>query len=166
MSRNVRGRLYIDRDVQRALIWQLFRHWAIFLAILTGVLLTLEALNAGPNQSFRSYLQATWTRYAPLFLVVIALLPAFVYDSVKLSHRFVGPIIRLRRAMLQAALGQSFKPLKFRKNDFWQDIASAFNSLVEKLPRERSPERPATGERKRALALSAVGESDDDSGGY
>jgi hypothetical protein len=166
MSKNVRGRLYIDRDVQRALVWQLFRHWAIFLAILTGVLLTLEALSAGPNQSFRSYLQATWTRYAPLFLVVVALFPAFAYDSIKLSHRFVGPIIRLRRAMLQAALGQSFRPLKFRKNDFWQDVALAFNALVEKLPNERARERPAASERKRELALSVAGESDDDSRGY
>jgi len=69
---------------------------------------------------------------------VIALFPVFAYDSIKLSHRFVGPIMRLRRVLRQAALGEHVPPLQFRQDDFWQDLAGSFNTLMERLPPDSS----------------------------
>ena len=139
MSKSARGRLYVDREVQRALLWQLFRHWALFIVVLTGMLLALEALGSAQPRSLAGNLAAVWARHAPLFVVVLSLFPVFAYDSIKLSHRFVGPIVRLRGALRAAARGEPLAPLRFRQDDFWQDMAESFNELVAQ--RDESAER-------------------------
>ena len=42
MALKKRGKLYIDRDVQQALLWQLLRHWTIFLVVLVAMLLIIS----------------------------------------------------------------------------------------------------------------------------
>jgi hypothetical protein len=156
MSKRARGQLYVDKDVQRALLFQLFRHWTLFVAVLTGMLLMLEALSAGPQPSLAAYFQATWRHYSPLFIVVATLFPVFAYDSIKLSHRFVGPIVRLRRAMRQAALGERVEPVQFRKSDFWQDMAPTFNALLERLPEDADGTGDSTAVGQRGPAHSGA----------
>ena len=38
-----------------------------------------------------------WWSQGPFLLVMVFLLPVFVMDAIKLSHRFAGPIFSLRR---------------------------------------------------------------------
>jgi hypothetical protein len=137
MAQNTRGKLYVDRDVQRALLWQLFRHWTIFIVVLVAMLLALEALAGGPPRSLSDYAGVLWARHAPLLIVIASLFPVFAYDSIKLSHRFVGPIVRLRGALKAAAAGQPVKPVQFRENDFWHDMADSFNDLMQQVAEER-----------------------------
>jgi hypothetical protein len=138
MAQNTRGKLYIDRDVQRALLWQLFRHWSIFVVVLIAMLLVLEALAGGPPRTFGEYASVLWSRHAPLLVVIASLFPVFAYDSIKLSHRFVGPIVRLRGALKAAAAGQPIKPVQFREHDFWHDMADSFNELMLHVHQERT----------------------------
>ena len=51
---------------------------------------------------------------------MVILLPVFLYDTVKLSNRFAGPVIRLRRAMQAISQGNAVEKLQFRENDFWR----------------------------------------------
>lgn len=141
MSQSTRGKLYIDKDVQRALLWQLFRHWTLFVVLLAGMLLALESLQA-PQRSLLDLASALCTRHAPLLLVIASLFPVFAYDSIKLSHRFVGPIVRLRGALRAVAAGQSVQPLQFRKGDFWQDMADSFNTVAERLEADAGRQEP------------------------
>ncbi len=141
MSSVPRGRLYIDKDVQRALVLQLVRHWALFMVVLTGILLALDSLSE-PQRSLRQHLLSLWQRHTTLLVVVVALFPAFLYDSIKLSNRFAGPIMRLRSALREAAAGELSQPLVFRKSDFWQDMAVNYNALRERLQEERSVGTP------------------------
>jgi hypothetical protein len=59
--------------------------------------------------------------------------PVFIVDTIKLSHRFAGPIYRLRNVIRGMAQGEPFKPLAFREMDFWQGLAEDFNEMVEKI---------------------------------
>jgi hypothetical protein len=137
MSKGSRERLYVDKDVQRALVLQLVRHWAVFVAVLTGILLALDSLSE-PQRSIGQHFLSLWQKHAPLLVVAVALFPVFLYDSIKLSNRFAGPIMRLRSALREAAAGDVSRPLVFRKNDFWQDMAESYNALLVRLREERS----------------------------
>lgn len=136
MSSVSRGRLYIDRDVQRALVLQLVRHWALFVVVLTGILLALDSLS-DPQRSIGQHFWSLWQQHSALLVVVGALFPVFLYDSIKLSNRFAGPIMRLRSALREAAAGELSRPIVFRKDDFWQDIAKSYNALLSRLADER-----------------------------
>ena len=59
----------------------------------------------------------------PVVIVSLLLLPLVIFDMIRFSNRFVGPLLRLRRSMRQLARGQRVEPLKFRSNDLWQDLA-------------------------------------------
>ena len=61
------------------------------------------------------------------------LLPVFVVDSIKLSHRFAGPIYSLRRAIRDIAQGKPARKLKFRRHDFWHEIAEDYNAMLLRL---------------------------------
>jgi hypothetical protein len=57
--------------------------------------------------------------------------PVYVWDLVKLSHRFAGPMLRLRRILKDLAAGRRASHLRFRPNDFWQETAIDFNRFYE-----------------------------------
>jgi nitrogen fixation/metabolism regulation signal transduction histidine kinase len=74
-----------------------------------------------------------WFTHGPFLLVMVFLLPVFVIDSIKLSHRFAGPIFALRRAIREVAAGQMPRKLKFRRRDFWKDLAEDYNAMLAHL---------------------------------
>ena len=53
---------------------------------------------------------------------MVFLLPVFVVDTIKISHRFAGPIFSLRRTMREVAEGKPPRKLKFREGDFWHEL--------------------------------------------
>jgi hypothetical protein len=127
------------------------------------MLLALEVLSA-PGRPITSHFTALWTRNTPLIAAVLALFPVFAYDSIKLSNRFAGPMLRLRRAMREVVLEERYSRLEFRKDDFWQDVAENFNQIVERLQEKASADAAvATDWRKpNDTVLVPAGGSDED----
>jgi hypothetical protein len=87
----------------------------------------VEMLIGDPHNAGRNL----FYRHGPTLLAVLALAPIFVLDLCKLSNRFVGPVLRLRRGMRDLAEGRTVSPIHFRKGDFWQDLGTDFNQVVE-----------------------------------
>ena len=69
---------------------------------------------------------------------VVLILPLAIYDVVRLSNLFVGPIYRLRKHF--AALRQDIAcaPLTFREDDYWRDLAAPINDMQAEILRLRS----------------------------
>ena len=60
-------------------------------------------------------------RTLPFAIASFVLLPLVIIDIVRLSNRFTGPLLRMRRSMRALAQGEQVEPLKFRDADFWHD---------------------------------------------
>jgi signal transduction histidine kinase len=71
--------------------------------------------------------------FCPALLASLLVLPVIVWDLLRLSHRFVGPMIRLRNAMRDLADGKQVRPISFREEDFWCEFAEEFNRLAARL---------------------------------
>ena len=126
----MRKKHYIDKSVQGALIRRSILHWGLLYGLTFGLLFCWQMLVGDPYASFSSHLQAIWARYAPFFIVLFLLVPAFMLDLIKLSNRFAGPIFRLRTVMKDWADGKEVRPIKFRDNDYWLDLADSFNTVL------------------------------------
>ena len=61
---------------------------------------------------------------------MVLLLPSFIYDAVKLSNRFAGPMVRLKNELGKAADSGELKEISFREGDFWAEIAESYNSMI------------------------------------
>jgi hypothetical protein len=135
----LRKRLFVEPRIQGALLVRATMYWVCALLAITLMLL-LWRIFTGPARVFYLHFDDMWFFYGPALVASFVLLPLVLVDVVKLSNRFVGPLVRFRRALAALARGEHVAPLHFRQGDYWQEIAADFNLLVERLANERSPQ--------------------------
>ena len=127
-KKHLRKHLFVDPKVQGALIARVVLYWFVCLIGITLMLLCWQIIT-GPRQPFYLHFSQMWFHYGPALIASLLLLPIVVVDVVRLSNRFVGPLLRLRRSMRELARGQYVEPLEFRGADFWQEVAGEFNAI-------------------------------------
>jgi hypothetical protein len=149
MSHIKRQKRYVDPKVQSALIRQTLFHWILILLTTLFFVFILQVLTGGPFRPWSYHLGQVWTRYAPFIIALVVVIPPVIYDSLRLSHRFVGPVYRLRAAMHELAHGGRAEPIHFRKSDFWKDLADDYNLILEQIQSDSSEEE-ASGHSDRA----------------
>jgi nitrogen fixation/metabolism regulation signal transduction histidine kinase len=132
MSTPRRTKHFIDANVQGALARRIIIHWVLFLTVASVVAFLLQVLS-NPFQPISEHLRGLWQTHGVYMLVFVFLLPVFVVDSIKLSHRFAGPIFAMRRAIREIAHGQPPRKLKFRRRDFWHGLAEDYNAMLRRL---------------------------------
>lgn len=132
MSLPQRKQTYVDPQVQGALVRRLILHWLGFFVTASIVTFVIQVLS-NPLVSISAHLEELWWTQGPFLVVMLFLLPLFVLDTIKLSHRFAGPIYRLRRTIQAAAAGETPRHLKFRDFDFWQGLAADYNKMIDRL---------------------------------
>ena len=132
MSLPERKKTFVDPKVQGTLVRRLIRHWVLFMVVASMVAFCLQVLS-NPFRSLGEHVHDLWWTHGPFLLVMVFLLPVFVLDTIQLSHRFAGPIYRLRQVILEIAQGDPPPRLKFRDFDFWQGLAEDFNRMVDQL---------------------------------
>jgi signal transduction histidine kinase len=101
-------------------------------------LLTIEYFLRDPDVTFVDCIGIVVTKHAVVVVLSLALLPVFLYDTIKMSHRFAGPIYRFRKSLKTLAGGQSVEEISFRGNDFWADLSNDFNQVAKKLNQQKS----------------------------
>ena len=143
-SRDCRRRkLFVDSDVQSALLKQLIVNWMVVFGVIAAALLAAESYQAGFQLGFSGALAAIWHDNAVLLITLCALSPFVIYESLKLSHRFAGPMHRFSRELRRLGDGEEVAPMQFRKDDFWKDLADGFNAVqqrIEQLKQHQSDE--------------------------
>jgi hypothetical protein len=129
MAQPRRSKKFIDATVQGALARRIILHWLVFLGVAVLVSFILQVLS-NPFRPLAAHLEDVWWTHGPFLLVIAFLLPVFIVDTIKVSHRFAGPIFALRRAIREVVQGKPARKLKFRKHDFWQELADDYNALL------------------------------------
>ena len=138
-----RKRLFVDPQVQGSLVRQLIIHWSLACLLIFLYLFALQAFSNGFALNFQENLVSMWQQFGILGLVLLVVSPVFIYDSVKLSNRFVGPMVSFRRAIRGLANGEEIAELNFRRGDFWKDITVDFNKISQELQQLRAQQADA-----------------------
>ena len=126
----VRSKLYVDNAVQGAIAKRVMFHWFLFFTLMSLSVVSLEFFLGESHLSLAQHMGVVWGKYAFFFILMLALLPTFIYDTVKLSHRFAGPVMRLKDSLRRLPDGEQVPQLKFRENDFWLDLSHDFNRVA------------------------------------
>ncbi len=134
-QRPQRRQKFIDSKVQGALARRIIFHWLVFLAVASVAALLLQVLS-DPFRPAGEHIENLWYTHGPFLVVMVFLLPVFVIDTVKISHRFAGPVYSLRRTMRDVADGKPPRKLQFRQGDFWHELASDYNAMIDRLAPE------------------------------
>ena len=138
-----RIRKFVDGKLQGALLLRVLLYSFCCLTVVTVMILTWRIAFSGPARVFYKHFDDLWFQYGPVMIALLLLLPLIMIDVVRFSHRFVGPMLRMRRAMKDLAEGRTVEPIRFRKNDFWHEAADHFNLLIRRVQEQEKPPVPS-----------------------
>jgi hypothetical protein len=127
-----RKRLFVDPKVQGALVLRAMLYWAVCLMTIMLMLLCWRIIT-GPARMFYTHLDDMWFHFGPALVASTLLLPLVILDMIRLSNRFAGPLLRLRRSMRALARGEHVEPIEVRDGDFWKDFADEFNAVAARV---------------------------------
>lgn len=131
------SQLYVDKKVQGTLARRVIFHFIMFIAVGAMVGLFLQFLS-DPFRPIRMHASAFWSHSGPYVVALLCMVPVFVKDTISLTHRMAGPIVRLRGHIRALSEGSEAGPLKFRDGDFFGDLPDMFNDMVAKLREGRT----------------------------
>lgn len=124
----MRQKIFIDRGVQGVLVGRIMLYWSA-LMLYFGLSLGCFQWMQYPEASAVEHLHAIFDQVWPCLPTFVLILPLVIFDIVRLSNRFVGPIYRLRMHLARLTENTSTYPLNFRDGDYWQQLADPINEL-------------------------------------
>ncbi|MCC9603634.1 hypothetical protein LOC67_24055 [Stieleria sp. JC731] len=126
-----RRRFLVDPPVQLAIIRRMLMHWCLAVLALMSIGVLVQMMYATETVSISEAISKSYAAQAPLLALLFVLMPVYAWDVVKLSHRFAGPMLRLRGILSELADGGTASTLRFRPGDFWHETAADFNRFYE-----------------------------------
>jgi hypothetical protein len=132
-----RTRLLIDRPIQFAIIVRALTYWLVCL-MMQILSITLLPLLFHPPENYYVIGEQFWWMLGLGVVGSIAALPLIVMDILRLSHRWVGPVFRLRSYLESLRYGQPVGSLHFRAGDFWHELAIDLSSIGTELSEARA----------------------------
>jgi hypothetical protein len=131
--RRLRRRYFVDAKVQGAMLVRVLLYWFCCMVSITALVVIWRLVSDGPTGSFWNHFDDLWTLYKPVAVASALLIPLMMFDVIRFSHRFVGPMYRLRNCMEKLARDEEVAEMRFRDKDYWQDYAEAFNALRKRM---------------------------------
>lgn len=129
-----RTRLFIDPQVQGRFLCRVVFYWCMAVAVM-GTLAAVQVAFESRHAPMPIVINRTLLAFGPALIAAVVMLPLVLFDALRFSNRFAGPMHRLRREVKRLADGASYAPIDFRKGDYWYDLAQEFNRLAEQLKR-------------------------------
>lgn len=84
--------------------------------------------------------------HVPLLMASLLIMPLFMLDFIRLTHRIVGPLLRANNSLQQLMRGEHVPQVEFRKGDLLTEFQTTFNDFLafyEDQQSFRSRSRPA-----------------------
>lgn len=136
-----RRRLLVDQAVQGGIALRLTVYWLCSI-IMAFVMMVVVQCVMDPLTPFFTQLSRAQAAVFPVVASFLLLLPMVLRDLTRLTNRFAGPVVHLKRA-LRDLRDETFRgELKFREGDYWHDLADEFNLLASQVETwKRSVER-------------------------
>ena len=158
-NQNQRSKKFVDNHVQGALIKRVLFHWVSLFLVLGIAVLGLKTLMGDPGLSPTVRFAQAKGDFLLIAILMFALLPVFVLDTIRFSNRFVGPIARIRQGLRDLTAKKNVR-LKFRQGDFWHEMAAEFNAVSQLLENSKVEEFAVDDQRRNLHASFHTEESE------
>jgi methyl-accepting chemotaxis protein len=132
-----RKKIWID-PFQTKLTNRIAAYLAVFSVVFVNLLFVWKLIAEGPVDPWRQFVETIYGNL-PAFLVLLLLVPIVAWDTVRMSHRLVGPLVRFRRTIQDIADGELVRPIKLREEDYLTEMRDEFNRMLESLQKRGVP---------------------------
>ena len=135
VSGPIQGRL----TTRIGLYWVLY-HFVLWHALFAYRYVEFRMANRLPDVTFRELYGEFVLHYYPIVLCAITMLPIFIIDLVRLTHKIAGPIVQFQKRLKQMTAGEAVQRVRLRKGDFMQELESALNEYIDHYEQRRLSE--------------------------
>jgi hypothetical protein len=126
-----RAQLLVDGELQGTLIRRVVIYWFTALATVTASTAISKMLWGKPlNWKLATELAKL---LGPACIIALLPLPFVLRDLLKVTHRFAGPMLRVRRGLNDLAENGKSPPIIARTGDAWPDCIADFNQVAKHL---------------------------------
>ena len=122
---------FVDSSVQGALLRRIFFHWCTFFFVALVAIVLMQTLLGDPAKTVVERIKFELGEFVIIGMILLALFPAFMLDTIRFSNRFVGPIVRLRRHIRELGSQNNTDHCTFRDTDFWTEVAVEYNCVAD-----------------------------------
>lgn len=124
----LRQKLWVDTNVQGVLIGRIVLYWVCALLYVTLGTACFQYYQH-PNWTATRHLQSLFSQFWPWIPSAVLCLPLVIFDVIRLSNAFVGPIFRLRQHLNELCDNPQCRALKFRDDDYWSELVEPIHYL-------------------------------------
>lgn len=123
-----RRKIWIDSRVQGALIGRAVLYW-FAVTLYFGVAFAVSIYCDNPQWTFQKQFAAWFSMIGPWLPSALLILPLVLYDIVRLSHQFVGPVHRARMQLERMVQSPNCTPYSLRTDDYWHELVRPMNGV-------------------------------------
>jgi methyl-accepting chemotaxis protein len=128
-----RKHVWID-PFQTRLIMRIAGYLVVFFVVFLNFLFAWKMIEEGPVDPARQFFEMV-RNYFPVIICLLVLIPVMAWDTIRFSHRLVGPLVRFRKTIRAIAGGEAVHPIKLRDGDYLTDLRDDFNKMLQELQR-------------------------------
>lgn len=132
-----RKKVWVD-PFQTKLTLRIAGYLVVFFFVFSNLLFAWKMIDEGPINPIGQFVD-TLRSNAPVFVLLIFLVPVMAWDTIRFSHRLVGPLVRFRKTMQAIAGGEAVRPIKLREGDYLEEMRDDFNKMLEELQKHGVP---------------------------
>jgi methyl-accepting chemotaxis protein len=125
--------IWID-PFQTRLMMRIAAYLVVFFVVFLNCLFAWKMIEEGPVDPARQFFEMAHN-YLPVFICLLVLIPVMAWDTIRFSHRLVGPLVRFRKTMRAIAGGEAVRPIKLRDGDYLTELRDDFNKMLQELQR-------------------------------
>lgn len=132
-----RKKVWID-PFQTKLSLRIGVYLVVFFIVFCNFLFAWKMWVEGPIDPWNQFVEAMQANL-PVIICLLFLVPVMAWDSIRFTHKLVGPLVRFRRAMQTIAEGEAVQPIKLREGDYLTEMRDDFNKMLEELQKRGVP---------------------------
>ncbi len=132
IGQQCRRRYFVDPPLQGAMLRQAFYYW-LAASVTFAFIVVIYRISPAMFSDAAHESSRLWYHLAPFAVASAVLLPIVMFSAIRFSHRFAGPMVRVRRALFYLANGETPQHLVLRQGDFWADVAEDINRITKRM---------------------------------
>lgn len=133
-----RKKLFVNRHLQGTITLRFVYYWGIYhLSVWHGAFMyfflkerLMQLTGGGQMRSVKELYAHFMHEYTPIIAAAVLLVPIVIYELIRQTHRFAGPLVRFSNAMKDVMAGKPVKQIKLRDGDLLGEFESLFNEFL------------------------------------
>jgi sensor histidine kinase YesM len=129
-----RKKVWVD-PFQTKLSLRIGGYLVVFFIVFCNFLFAWKMWDEGPTDPAQQFVDI-FRSNLPVFICLLVLVPVMAWDTIRFSHRLVGPLVRFRQTIQAIADGEAVQPIKLRDGDYLIEMRDEFNLMLEELQKQ------------------------------